>query len=81
MPLFLIACSPGMFSQCYLFNVRKGKNLENSLSYGILYKLWKKARVYNTLSMSRVGSGPRAPPPGFATAFDACNNNIKQSDR
>ena len=36
------------------------KNLENSLSYGIVYKFWKKSRVYYTLSISR---GPMPPPP------------------
>ena len=41
------------------------KNLENSLSYGIFYKFWKKARVYYMLSISREGG--RSPPPGFAT--------------
>ena len=40
------------------------KSLENSLSYGIFYKFWKKARVYHTLCISRVGGGrPRHPPP------------------
>ena len=42
------------------------KNLENSTLYDIfLYKFWKKARVYYTLSISRGGGGgpgPRAPP-------------------
>ena len=37
------------------------KSLGNSLSYGIFYKFWKKARVYYTLSISRGGAGPRAP--------------------
>ena len=46
------------------------KNLENSTSYDIFYKFWKKARVYYTLSISRGGGpGPRAPPPGFATGL------------
>ena len=40
------------------------KNLENSTSYDIFfYKLWKKARVYYTLSISRGGGGPRPPGP------------------
>ena len=49
------------------------KNLENSTSYDIFYKFWKKARVYYTLSISR-GGGAQAPgpPPGFAT--DKINN-------
>ena len=45
------------------------KSLENLLSYGILYKFWKKAQVYYTLSISR-GGGLRPPghlPPGFDT--------------
>ena len=36
----------------------------------LLYKFWKKARVYYTLSISRGGPGPRPPPPpGFATDY------------
>ena len=60
------------------------KNLENSTSYDIFYKFWKKARVYYTLSISRGGGrAPGPPPPGFATDFSkvfckgswsACNN-------
>ena len=47
------------------------KNLENSPSYDILYKFWKKARVYYTLSISRGGGGGAGlrDPPGFATDF------------
>ena len=33
------------------------KNLENSPSYDIVYKFWKKARVYYTFSISR-GEAP-----------------------
>ena len=54
------------------------KNLENSLSYGIFYKFWEKARVYYTLSISREGGGGAQAPPGFATdiqiSFSAENN-------
>ena len=47
------------------------KNLENSTSYDIFYKFWKKARVYYTLSISRGGGGPGpGPPPGIATALE-----------
>ena len=40
------------------------KNLENSTSYDIIYKIWKKARVYYTLSISRGGGQAPGPPPG-----------------
>ena len=46
------------------------KNLENSTSYDIFYKFWKKTRVYYTVSISRGGGGKGArppAPPGFAT--------------
>ena len=33
------------------------KNLENSSSYDIFYKFWKKAQVYYTLTISRGGDG------------------------
>ena len=36
------------------------KNLENSTSYDIFYNIWKKARVYYILSISR---GAQAPAP------------------
>ena len=48
------------------------KNLENSPSYDIFYKFWKKARVYYTLSISR-GGGQAPAPPGFATGFTFTN--------
>ena len=45
------------------------KNLENSTSYDIFYKFWKKARVYYTLSISRGGGQAPGPPPGFVTDY------------
>ena len=53
------------------------KNLENSTSYDILYKFWKKARVYFTLSISRGGGGQAPGPPGFATGHMKQNNIFK----
>ena len=38
------------------------KDLENSLSYDILYKFWKQARVYYILSISKGGGQAPGPP-------------------
>ena len=47
------------------------KTLENSRSYGIFSKLWKKARVYHTLSISRGQSpGPSPPPPWIRYCYN-----------
>ena len=43
-----------------------------------LYKFWKKARVYYTLSISRGGVQAPGPPPGFATAYmTSCDNSLE----
>ena len=54
------------------------KNLENSASYDIFYKFWKKARIYYTLSISKGGGAqaPGPPPPGFATDVCSAKHNV-----